>query len=320
MAQYVNQSVSNLDVPNYFADKRTAVPVLFLKALGSDLDDFCACFDQCVPCLKVFTDEIGEDYYKNDKHLIYVNTFTGSTNKIYLTQIGWDGSETDIELTDNTYGTYYDGTAADPKYMAYELDFYEVWSNLGYGKYKIRIESQNAFARALQTVPSPCFEVKKYTDSDAHGTIRIETEQSGLISNGQNYGSTTWSQQLRLPGRLEYSADVQENDDLQLNDNNRSLLQIKDQTFPEYTLQIHLVSAAQVIMPLFDYLFANSVKVSDFNVYNFVINPDDTQATSYRSIPLKRTATDFSPNGKARRKSFNFTMEYAYKNVFKTNN
>ena len=315
---FVPQTVTDLEPVNYFAGKRTGVPVLFLNEIGSGNEDFCTCIKQCIPCLTVFTDQIGIDLFKNDRFLMHENVSSGVVGKVFMTKIAGDGTETDIELTDNTFGVYDDGSADDPAYIAFNVDFFKIEQALGFGEYKFRIELQSLFLKPLQVSPSPCFVIRKFSEKAANRTVRIETQQSGKLQHGSDYGDKIFTQQIRLPGALIYSNDGVENDDLQLNNDSRSLVQIKDQTFAEYELEIYLVSSQQMVRTLIDYLFSNKVFVSDYNVYNWVFDPANPSATSYRRLPVKRSANDFKPSRKALRKSFSITMEYAIKNVFKT--
>lgn len=316
---FVGPASSSLSTAAYFATKRTDISVLKLNEIPEE-GDFCVCLHQCAPCLKVFTDEIGTNNDKNDKYLEYMNVGTSGSLSFTLTNVV-TGDE--IDVTDNTYGTLYDGQSEDIPHAAYELDFYKIWNEEGYGTYQLTIEYIIAVSgggsRAGKTSTSPCFKIEKFSERAANRTIRIETRQGGNLKHGRNYGSTSWTQQIRLPGRLIYSGDVQENDSVQMNDNERSLIQIKDQTFPEYTLEIYLVTSQQIAKTLFDYLFSGEVRVSDYNLFNFVVDPNNLEATAYRYIPLKRINTDFTPNARAIRKTFSLTMEYANKNVFKTN-
>lgn len=313
------QTSTALDAAAHFATKRTEIGVTHFPKIEQAVD-FSTCLRQCVPALKVFTDEVGADSYTNDKYLLYANVFTGSIFKAWLTWYDNHGNAHDIELTNDDYGEYLDGSAEDPAYFAFRLDFFKVWALLGYGKYEFRIEVESAFSRKVVIKKSPCFNLMKFTEKSANGTIKIETRQSGLIHNGLNYGSTVWIQETRLPGSLQWSTNNDEVDTLELNNDNRSLYQVKDQVLPEYIIHVHLVSARQIMRVIFDYLFANQVLVSDYNVYNFVIDPADESAEMYRRIPLHRIGTDFTPTRKNLRKSITFTMEYANKNVIKTNN
>ena len=315
----LGQTTLNLDAVKYFATKQTEIPGLNLSALALP-NEFCTAVTQCVPCLKVFTDEIGSDFYKNDKFEMFLNIGSSGTVIYSLIKVEECGVETVINVTDGTYGALTDGSASTPRYVEYVWDFYKIWTLQGYGKYRFEIQQENTSGRPTQAKVSPTFCLARYSATAANRTIRIETEQTGKIKNGNNYGTFTFFQQIRLPGALVFNGNPSDNDAEQLNNDSRSLIQIKDQLNPEYSLRIDLVSAPQVVMTMFDYLFANKVNVSDYNVYNFVVDPANLQAKFYRSIPLKRNNTEFEPSSKVVRKSFTFTMEYFRKNVFKINN
>ena len=197
--------------------------------------------------------------------------------------------------------------------------FFKIFNIKGLGRYQFKIENKNTSGRIVQTRLSPVFCLQLFTAKAANRTVRIETEMTGKLLHGNDYGVLPQFQQIRLPGRLKLSSAPMENDDLELNNTRRSLVQIKDQMLPEYELEIFLVSAPQIALVFFDYLFANFVKVSDYSVFNLVLDPADVGATQYKSLPLKRISNDFDPSAKHIRKSFTFTMEYFNKNVFKIN-
>lgn len=316
---FIPQTVTDLDAPEYFATKRTGIEVLFLNKIAQPTG-FCSCIIQCVPCLPMFTDKIGLDFFKNDTFLQYINVASSGTTTVTLTKIAPDGSETNIIVTDGTYGALTDGSASSPRYFTYTWDFFKIFNVEGFGKFQFKLENKNVAGKVISVDLSPVFCLQFFTAIAANRTIRIESVKTGKLKHGNDYGSLFFAQQIRLPGRLVYLNEITENDDQQLNNNKRSLVQIKDQVFPEYQLQIHLVSAPQIVRTMFDYLFAGDVKISDYNVNNFVVDPADMNACQYLSIPLKKTITEFNPSGTNIRKSFNFTMEYANKNVFKTNN
>lgn len=315
---FVNETSTSLDTAAYFATKREDIPVVFLEDSVTD-PDFCTCIQQCIPCLKVFTDETGSDFWKNDKFQVFLNVASGTT--VTYTLFFTDGSGTqEINVTDGTYGTLNDGSSSTPAYVMYELDFYKIWDNLGYGEVSFRIASDNGDGTRIQQVDSPCFKIYRYSDRLANGTVRIETTQSGNILSGNKYGSFQFSQQIRLPGSLKFTGNTTESDRLVLNGDIRNQIVVKDQVFPTYDLEIRLASSAQVWFLMFDYLFSGSVKISDYNLYNYVVDPKNRAAAFYRSIPVDRVDEDHNSEGMRNRKTTVFKLEYGNKNVFKTEN
>lgn len=317
MALFVPAETGTSASSDYFSTKRINVPILYPRNINEST--FCTCIKQCVPALPVFTDQLGGDFYKNDYFSMYMNLIPSGS--VVFKIVSSDGTETTV--TDDTYGRL---DTEDDVYYFYRVDWYKVWDNLGYDTYYLSLENKLGSGVVIQKEVSPKFKLQRYSDRIAHGTVRIESLQSGiLLSNtkylGANNGKTPqFEQMIRFRGSLSYSGNIIQNDDLQLNNTSRSLMQIKDQSFPEYKLTIALVSGLQIARTLFDYLFANNVNVSDYNVYNHIINPGDLQATAYRSIPLKRTSDEFTTSKRSVRKTYTVTMEYANKNIIKVNN
>jgi hypothetical protein len=200
-----SQTSSSFAAAAYFSTKTTGIPMISLYAEGV-ATDYCTCIRQCVPCLKAFTDEVGSDYYMNDLFQQYLNIGSSGTVEIRLIKIAQNGSETTTIVTDGTYGTLTNGSASSPKYYEYVWDFYKIWSVQGYGKYRFEIENINTSSRPVQTLVSPDFCLQRYTAYAANRTIRIETEQTGRIKNGNNYGTLPFFQQIRLPGSLVLSS------------------------------------------------------------------------------------------------------------------
>lgn len=317
MPIFIPQTTTALATARYFSAKATNVRV-FSPLQNFEDSDFCTCLTQCIPDLPAFTDEIGDDFYKNDKFALFLNTITDGSIVVTLSKQG----AADILLTDNTYGIYTDNDFSN--YFRFELDFYKVWLNSGYGSYSFKIENFNGALELVQTLSSPNFRVKRYSAKAANRTVRIETHQGGILQHGTAYVNvlnlkTTWLQQVRVRGSLTFTGESIENSSLQLNNSSRSQIQIKDQLSPQYTLTIELAGSKQANFIMLDYLFANDVKISDYNVYNYVFDPRYPNTNMYRSIPVKRTSTEFNSTRTKLRKTFNIGMEYNNKNVFKIN-
>jgi hypothetical protein len=312
MPIFIPQTTTALATARYFSAKATNVRV-FSQLQNFEDSDFCTCLTQCIPDLPAFTDEIGDDFYKNDKFALFLNTITDGSIVVTLSKQG----SADILLTDNTYGTYSNNVLLN--FFRFELDFYKTWLNSGYGVYSFKIQNFNVAGTLVQTLESPKFNLKRFSSKSANKTVRIETQQSGILQHGANYGSSFFAQQVRVRGSLTFTGESIENSSLQLNNSLRSQIQIKDQLLPQYTLTIELAGSKQANFIMLDYLFANIVNVSDYNVYNYVFDPRYPNTNMYRSIPVKRTSTEFNSTRTKLRKTFNIGMEYNNKNVFKIN-
>jgi hypothetical protein len=324
---FLAQTTTGTPVYNKFSTKRVGAGVVTVKGLN-EASEFCTCISQCIPDLKVFTDEVGTDFYKNDFTSFFIPTIntlliTGSTITGTITNVTTGTSTT---LVNSTHGDLYVGN----KYWWFKLDWYKIWLELGYGRYQIEVNEVGNYAgQTLNQLKSEIYTLKKYTDKEAQATVRIESFQSGKLQHGNNYSSLTTSsisipfpfeQQTRLPGALTFAANEDETDHLVLNNAERSTLQVKDQIRPSYELKLFLVGNLQVSKVIFDELFGNEIYVTDYNVYNPVFDPRDTTAIQYKSIPVRRESTSFDVKRTRLKTTFTFGMLYEYDNVIKTNN
>lgn len=307
----ITPSSSNAQTGRYFSTDRVEVKAINPLIPSAD-QEYCRCLRQCISALPAFTDEIGNDFYKNDRFSLYLNTVQNATITIKI----FKNDQELVTVTDDTYGIILNDSS---NFIAgYNFFFYNIWNNHGYGRYYFTLEVANSNGFVYSSTTSPKFELQKYTELGANGTVRIETFQSGLLNHGTNY-TVGVPQQIRFEGSLKLTGEVVETDEVILNNNARSTLQIKDQIFPEYELELIMTGAEDSFKVIFDYLFAQTVTVSDYSIFNFVHQPNNPEAKNYRSIPLKRTGIDFNASRRSRRKTFRIAMAYDYKNVFKTN-
>ena len=199
-------------------------------------------------------------------------------------------------------------------------------------KYSRRHEWEFDGGAVVPASSSPHIVPLPYSDEAANGTVRLYSRQTGKLNHGNNYSNLKptgvglskvkiFEQQTRLPGRLFIKSEDIENDHLVLNNSNLSTYQIKDQLRPTYQLDLHLLSSAQVMPVVFDDMFGNQLFVTDYNVYNHVVDPRDYQAVQYINLPVRRESVNIpNPSATAKRKTYSFDMVYEYDNIFKTNN
>jgi hypothetical protein len=325
---FLTNGVTNLRTLAFFSTKRADVETELLPDLSLE-SDFCTCVTQCVPALKVFASDDG-DFYKNDKTTLFIRTLNviSTPSPTYSNTTGTiNNVKTGVKtpLVDGIHGQ----AVPVNNFYYFIVDWLKIKNVLGLGNYKI--EATTTAVLGGQTIDyfcSPKYKLMEYSDKLANGTVRLEIQQEGRLNHSYNYSnlkgsfgkSVIYSNQIRLPGSLKFEAMNEETDHLTLNGSSRPSYQIKDQARPSYSLSFHLVSSEQVIYTLFNDLFANPVKVSDYNVYNFVADVDNYSAEKYRSLPLIKESTNFEPTAKQKRKSFNFTMKYFNDKIFKTNN
>ena len=325
---FLANGVTNLRTVAFFSTKRDEVETQQLADLSID-EDFCTCAIQCVPNLVVFAGENADDFYNNDKtsllarslNLVYPAGISASTTLATINNVN-TGVKT--PLVDVTHGDL----IVVNRFYYFIVDWFKIKVALGLGQYKLEYTTTvDLYGQTLDYYCSPTYSLKNYSDKLANGTIRLEIEQTGKLNHSTDFTKmidaggkqVEYSNQIRLPGSLKFEAMNEETDHLTLNGSTRSSYQIKDQIRPTYVLAFHLVSSEQVVYTLFNDLFANPVKVSDYNVYNFVADVDNYSATKYRSIPLIKESSNFEATSKQKRKSFTFNMKYFNDKIFKTN-
>lgn len=310
--KFIAPASSNAQTSSYFSSKRVSVRSI-TPYVPPEEGDVCRCLRQCIRPLPAFTDEDGGDRFKNDLYSQYINTLSGGTFEV---EIYKDGTSLGL-VTDNTYGIRVEDTSDD--YGGYVWAFYKIWLNEGYGKFHFVVRNKNGAGNVVIEETSPTFQLMKYTERAAHGTVRIEGTQKGKLKHWKDYIPNGWIFQLRFYGSLKLTGNTIENDKVVSSIDTRKSIQIKDQLRPEYELTLIMPGAESTFSVLYDYLFSETVLVSDYNVFNFVHQPNTPFALNYRSIPLKRIGVEFTPSRRARRKTFKIQMEYDYDNVFKIN-
>jgi hypothetical protein len=261
--------------------------------------DFSTCTVQCIPNLKFFTDEVGTDWYKNDWFSMYQNKITNGTITLHIII---DNEE--IEVTDSTYGSEYDGD----EFYGYQFNAYNIWQEHGYIDFRCVMRTYDVFDNLVKEEYTSCMKLQKFSEQMANGTVVIETRKNGSLRNGKKYYNLTitgssfylnsWRQRIRLPGKLKRSGFPVELSGVALNDSLQSRQQIFDTMGEEYDLTINLVSSEQILPVIFDDMFANMVMVTDYNVYNF---------EAYRRVRLLRESISLSPRS-VKRKSITFKM------------
>jgi len=324
---FIQSIVPNLATPAYFSTKRQNVETekTSTSAIPSD---FCTCIIQCVPALKVFCDDSGE-FYKSDITALFIRNLNviSFPSPIFSNTVGTINNVLTGVKTSLVDGTHGELIQVD-KFYYFQVDWLKIKNTLGLGKYQLEATTTAVFGgQVIDYFCSPTYKLYNYSDKLANGTVRLEIEQTGKLNHSYDYSNlkgsfgkpVIYSNQIRLPGSLKFEAMNEEIDHLTLTGSTRESYQIKDQIRPTYKLDLHLLSAPQVIYTLFNDLFANPVKVSDYNVYNFVADVEDYAAEKYISLPLIKESSSFDASAKQKRKSFSFTMVYFNDKIFKTN-
>jgi hypothetical protein len=281
----------------HYTTIRTLIPVVD-TAIEQDLD-FSTCTVQCIPNLRMLTDEVGDDWYKNDYFTMYQNSIASGSHEIAIIV-----NDVEIAVTDDTYGKLYTGV----NFTGYRFDAYSIWSEHGYGNYRTVMRTFDVSSSVVKEEWSACFKVELFSDKSANGTVVIESQKNGSLRNGKKYYDLSmpgaqrslpyWSQRVRLPGKLKRSGLPIELSGVTMNDITQTRKQVFDTMGEAFDLHINLVSSEQILPVIFDDMFANVVMVTDYNVYNF---------EAHRRLRLLRESIEVQPRV-VKRKSFVFKM------------
>lgn len=312
MIELFNGSTTAQNI-RHFSTKRIFIPTFELQNQSEEQEDFCVCRMQCVPCLKLFTDEIGVDTRKNDFFFLFQNSITGGSHKVFYSLDEW---QTEIEITNNDFGTLLNGT----NWFGYEFTAFKIWQQVGYKKFWASLRNYDSSGSEVNRTNAACRKLIKYSDVSAHGTITIETRKSGILRHGNNYSNRQlvsgailkeFRNQIRLDGSFGMSGTPVEETRILLNNQEQTSLQIFKKGSVEYDLNIWLASSEQVMPVILDDMFATQILVTDYNLFNF---------SKYTKIKVfQKSPAEFQPGTKARRKSFLIKMEREESNIEKSN-
>ena len=221
--------------------------------------------ETCCDCLGVFGG--GSEDYQNDKSTFFYRR-SDSSQSITLKLV--KDSEEIATINSSTYGTYYDfGTwTTDPQknYKVLILDWDSVYSLHGVGVYEIKAEYVVP-AGSNFNVLSQQFKLQEYSDYRADGTVSFAWTQNGRIRNSQfDYTGLDITQYIRLDGKFGGWEPALEKDEIIYSNYERK--QVQDEIVNSYSFQSKLVDSYISKLLINDMMLADSINVTDFNLYN----------------------------------------------------
>lgn len=194
--------------------------------------DFCTCLFVCDYIENAFVFATNEDNtYKNDYRSFLVN-LKDATSTYSFRLVDSSGVETD--LIDNTYGELFDVgfNTVQPLLAGYRVDWFKVFDNLGYGFYTVK--SSKTDLGTDVSFETHKFKVTEFSELQSNKSVKIETVQTGVILNGQDFGGMEWSDMVRVNGTIEPSD--QSFDINRLEDSSQLDIDVQIKTFDNYDL------------------------------------------------------------------------------------
>ncbi|MBV6646366.1 MAG: sigma-54-dependent Fis family transcriptional regulator [Cyclobacteriaceae bacterium] len=140
---------------------------------------FCPCDFRCDFEEKVFADD-DNDGIKNDfSDFLFKKTTASDTILIELIK----NDIVVVQISDDTYGLYYDGFAAQPLYVGWQADWTAVFQTFSGGRYQVRVTTTILGEESVFL--SRYFRLNTFDILSADKTVKIESFQSGNLENSE---------------------------------------------------------------------------------------------------------------------------------------
>lgn len=235
--------------------------------------DFCFCEHECDYQEPVFAFPADSgDEFKNDRRRVLYRLL--NVADVIVMELFKGGVLVDV-LENDDNGTFFDIgdlTAIDnPEsalYTGYELDWVKIYGLYGSGVYQVKATA-SILGTPLEILTNE-FNLTLFSEEGANKTVRIETIQNGNIESSQfDYTNMNWYQAIRIPGKF-WNKQPQFTTENTLS-GSRSIIQVQDSVRNLYTLTTNLLNSVAANEILYDLFLANTIQISDYNIFNFEI-------------------------------------------------
>ncbi len=206
---------------------------------------------------------------------------TTSSAAVYKLYKNVNGAyELQDELVNNDYGIYYAygfEQVGLKKYIGYRIEWKLVLSLFGEGVYKVELSVTDALLGNFTAI-SEEYQLCKYSQHNANGTIRLNWFQSGIIGDKNeqrnifDYLDLNWENQIRIPGYFGYASAEMLNEWVRYN-NGLDEWTLTEQT-PKYQLQTKQLpwNIREIIRT--NIMFADRITITDYNSNNETLYQD----------------------------------------------
>lgn len=267
---------------------------------------FCPCDFRCDFEEKVFADS-ENDGIKNDITDFLTKKITASdTVKIELLK----GNVIKAEITDDTYGTFYDGFDTQPLYVGWQADWTAIFNAFSGGRYQVRITT--VILGETSEFLSRYFKLNTFDIISANNTIKLETLQNGRFENGEfdftNLLPGGWPTSIRLFGEFGNMQPELERD-IYLDSSYRNV-QNRDTVVREYKLKANLVPESIQSRIATQDVLANEIFITAYDVL---------QELKYEKFPVVPESFNDTRYDGLGNTHFEITLSDRQKNIIKTN-
>ena len=255
----------------------------------------------------VFGDLSDPVSYKNDINgFLFKRDFSSETiDYVLLKNGGALNGGTDIPMTNNDYGTYYNfgSFASYPDYKGYQVEWRNVLNLEGEGDYQIQVTSNLVTGTFVDT--SIPFRLRAYTPERVHGTVRIQSIMNGYLRDTDfNYKGLNWLDGIRFEGM--FGNRQAEYDEERIIYQNRQVKQLRSELINKYNLKsMHLPSCITDVVIQYHNL-SNKMLITDYNSINHKtyidteVILDSVNSIEYpvvaNTAPLDITYKDYTQN------------------------
>jgi hypothetical protein len=267
---------------------------------------FCPCDFRCDFEEKVFADS-DNDGIKNDFTDFLFKKITASDT--ILIELVKDNLVV-ATITDDTYGTYYNGFDVQPLYVGWLADWTAIFNTFSGGRYRVRVTTTILGAESVSL--SRYFRLNTFDILSANNTVKIETFQSGRIANNEfdftDLVAGGWPSSIRLFGQFGKMQPTLERDTFK--DSSYREIQNRDQVIREYALSATLVPESIQNQIAIKDLLANRVLVTSYDVL---------QGITYEKFPVVPENWNETRYDDLGNTHFEITFSDRQKNIIKTN-
>ncbi len=278
--------------------------------IDPSVNSFCYCEFECEYVEKVFGAIGDNDFWKNDKRTFpYRKLISTDTVTIKL----FKADVLVATIIDNTYGIYTNGypapaTPEQKLYVVFTIDFQKVLTLQGPGQYQIKTDLN--ILGNITTEESVLFQLYPYSDLNANGTVRIETNQNGnIIGSTFDFTDLNLYQSYRIRGKLTETTPELESD--RFFNNDYELKQIQDKVINKWLLKTEKLARSISVLLSNDSVLANEFLITDYNIINEAV---------FRRIPLYPESMEKPDIGKTTRPIWEVTFTDKIEDKIKRNN
>lgn len=229
--------------------------------------EFCFCGIDCADDYveKAFTGSASDEDWKKDKASFLLRKLRDADTIAFEI---WKDSAKVADITDSSFGTYYDTFTAQPLYVGFIADWSAIQNAFGIGHYQIK--AQKTILGQSTTFESRNYWVLPYDEETADGTVRFETFTTGNILRSEfDYDSLIeggWYQSIRLPARFGNVTPSITTDKIQTSD--RQVVSVQDKIENQITLFTDFIGGSLKKQLTNDQLLNNRCLITDYNLLN----------------------------------------------------